>query len=206
MWKWIPISLLALLSACVQWQQVRPYTDFVNAEIKPGDELRIKTRDGATIKLIVLNIRDDRIIGENQTVLLEDISLLEKNSNTPPANPCSPQIPLGCSVPQWATVLHSSQARYQDYFYRSCEQHDYCYRHGAVTYGKSRTACDYDFLQDMQEQCHPDHFVKLALAAGSDDYATCNAVAMEFYLAVQQYGANRFKSTNSTYCEYDGPP
>lgn len=206
MWKCVLLSFLALLSACTQWQQVRPYTDFVNAEIRPGDELRIETRDGARSKFVVLGVRDDRIIGESQTIFLKDIVLLEKNSETPPANPCSPQVPLGCSVPQWAALLHGSQAHYQEHFYPSCEQHDYCYRHGAATYGMSRTSCDYQFLQDMQAQCHPDHIVKLALAASSSDYSTCNAVAMEFYLAVQKYGVNRFKSTASTYCEYDGPP
>jgi hypothetical protein len=29
---------------------------------------------------------------------------------------------------------------------------------------------------------------------------------MEFYVAVQKYGANLFNAHPSTYCEYDGPP
>ena len=205
----VPLLLLifcvVLLSACAQWQQVRPYPDFVAAEIRVGDELRIETRDGQRRELTVYDVQKDRIIGENETILLVDIDQLEKKSNTRPANPCSPQVPLGCSVPGWATAMHSSQSHYQEYFYPSCEQHDYCYRHGAATYGLSQTACDYQFLQDMQDQCHPDNFLKLAMMA-DDDYVLCNAVATEFYLAVQKYGAQRFLSNNSTYCEYDGPP
>lgn len=196
---------LALLSACAQWWQVRPYPDFISAEIKPGDQVRIETSAGVRSKLVVVAVKDDRIIGENQTIMLNDIVLLEKQSKSPPANPCSPQVPLECSVPQWAQVLHDSQTRFKEYFYPSCEQHDYCYRHGAATYGMSQNACDSEFLLNMQAQCHPDDITELLQLTG-DGYATCGAVALEFYLAVQKYGANRFKANTSTYCEYDGPP
>ena len=197
---------LLLLSACAQWWQVRPYADFVRAEIRPGDQLRIETRDGEISKLTVVAVTDDQITGEHETIALTDIVKLEKQSKTPPANPCSPQVPLGCSVPQWATVLHDSQSHYKDYFYPSCEQHDYCYRHGTATYGMGKEACDYRFLQDMQAQCNPDDPMELLLQFGNS-YATCGAVAMEFYLAVQKYGADRFRNAaSSTYCEYDGPP
>lgn len=210
MWKRLTIFLtlalaLTMLSSCAQWWQVRPYTDFVNAEIGPGDKLRIETRDGMRLKLTVSAVRDDRIIGDRQTILLDEIVLLEKQSKTAPANPCSPQLPLGCSLPQWATVLSGTHSRYKDFFYPSCEQHDYCYRHGAATYGMSQNACDHQFLQDMQAQCQPDHLVQAVLQSGMN-YAECSAVAMEFYGAVQKFGANRFSSTTSTYCEYDGPP
>ncbi len=199
------LLLPLVLSACAQWWQVRPYPEFVQAEIEPGDKLRIETRDGLRSKLVVVAVREDRIIGDQQTILLDDIVSLEKHSEVAPANPCSPQLPLGCSVPQWATVLHESQAHYKEYFYPSCEQHDYCYRHGATTYGMTRTTCDYQFLQGMQAQCHPDSLVELFLASGMS-YAECNAVAMEFYQVVQKYGSSRFRSANSSYCEYDGPP
>ena len=197
---------LFLLSACAQWWEVRPYTDFVRAEIRPGDKLRIETRNGEKRKLTVVAVKDDRIVGERQTIALADIEKLEKQSKTSPSNPCSPQVPLGCSVPQWATVLHDSQSHYKEYFYPSCEQHDYCYRHGFATYGMGKEACDYHFLQDMQAQCNPDNLTELLLQSGTS-YTTCGAVAMEFYLAVQKYGADRFNdASSSTYCEYDGPP
>jgi hypothetical protein len=196
---------LVLLSGCAQWWLVRPYSDFVQAEIRPGDKLRIETLDGRQIRMTVTAVRNDRITGDGKTVALAEISRLEKQSKTPPANPCSPQVSLGCSVPQWATMLHSSQAHYMEFFYPSCEQHDYCYRHGLATYGHRKEACDYRFLQDMQDQCNPDNFTEMLLRAG-ESYATCGAVAMEFYLAVQKYGANRYRDNTSTYCEYDGPP
>jgi hypothetical protein len=197
------VFVLLLLPACTQWQQVRPYTDFVKAEIKPGDKVRIETSGGTRSELQVAAVMDDRIIAENRTVLLRDIVQLEKQSKSPPANPCSPQIPLGCSVPDWAKLLHDSQPRFQDHFYPSCEQHDFCYRHGFATYGKSRDACDTEFLSDMQSQCQLDNIVEILLVR---HHLECNAVALEFYTAVQKYGDTRFKFSNSTYCEYDGPP
>jgi hypothetical protein len=137
--------------------------------------------------------------------MLEDIVRLEKRSKTAPANPCSPQIPLGCSLPQWATLLSSTQSQYKDFFYPSCAQHDYCYRHGAATYGMDQHDCDFQFLEDMRAQCHPDNILLLLLESVTN-YTECNALAMEFYQAVQKYGASRFNSTTSTWCEYDGPP
>lgn len=199
------VLILLFLSACTPWWQVRPHTDFVKAEIQAGDQLRVETRDGEHSKFVVVQVEDDRIIGQDQTILLQDIVLLEKQSKNSPANPCSPHKPLGCSVPQWALLLHESQAQYEKFFYPSCEQHDYCYRHGAATYGMSRINCDTEFLRDMQEQCSPRNLMKILL--NFETYSIeCNAVAMEFYQAVQTYGVNRFSSINSTYCEYDGPP
>jgi len=196
---------LLLLSGCAQWWQVRPYSSFVSAEIKPGDEIRVETVDGNEDRFTVVAVHVDRLVTANQTILLDDILRLEKLSKTPPANPCSPQVPLGCSVPEWATWLHTSQARYQEFFYPSCEQHDYCYRHGMVTYGLNQASCDTEFLQNMKNQCHPDDLKKLLLGP-VDDIATCNAVAVEFYVVVQKYGASRFSTSTSTYCEYKGPP
>ena len=69
----------------------------------------------------------------------------------------------------------------------------------------SKDDCDYQFLQDMQAQCQPDNIVDLVLKSG-DNFAACGTVAMEFYLAVQRYGAQRYNTNPSTYCEYDGPP
>lgn len=196
---------LLLLSACAQWWQVRPYPDFVTAEIRQGDTVRVKTRDGQRSKLLVVAVSGDRIIGEDRTVLLDDIETLEKHSEQPPANPCGAGPPLGCSVPQWATVLHESQSRYSEFFYPSCEQHDFCYRHGAATYSKSKNDCDSEFLLDMQDQCNPDNIGELLIQAG-DGYTSCGAVALEFYLAVQKYGGGAFRDSNSTWCAYDGPP
>jgi hypothetical protein len=198
---------MAFLAACAQWWEVRPYPEFVDAEIRPGDTVRIETRNGEQSKLVVVDVRSDRIIGESETILHSDISRLEKHSETPPANPCSPQVPLGCSVPQWAAVLHESQARYSEFFYPSCEQHDYCYRHGEATYGKSKNVCDSEFLLDMQDQCRPDTVKEVFMLQAGNGYTSCGAVALEFYIAVQKYGAGRYRTgAGSTRCEYDGPP
>jgi hypothetical protein len=196
---------LLLLCSCAQWWQVRPYPDFIAAEIKPGDQLRIETNDGSRYKLVVVNVLNDRIAAEDQIVLFSDIVSLEKQSKTSPANACNPKQSLGCSVPEWATWLDDSQSKYRDFFYPSCEQHDYCYRHGAATYGMDRNTCDDNFLNNMQKQCSPANpgtfFLEVNL-----DFAKCNLIAVEFYQIVNKYGAKHFKSAQSSYCEYDGPP
>ena len=197
--------MILLVTACAEWWQVRPYPDFVIAEIQTGDTIRVETVNGESSDFQVVAVEKDRIVVENRTILLSDIVQLEKLSKAPPANPCSPQVPLGCSVPEWAKLMHDSQSRFQDYFYPSCEQHDYCYRHGAATYGKTKNVCDSEFLKDMQAQCKPHDFTSLLVLAG-DHLLECGAVAVEFYLAVQKYGADRYQSAKSTYCEYDGPP
>jgi hypothetical protein len=110
-------------------------------------------------------------------------------------------------VPQWAAVLHESQARYSEFFYPSSEQHDYCYRHGEATYGKSKNVCDSEFLLDMQDQCRPDTVKEVFMLQAGNGYTSCGAVALEFYIAVQKYGAGRYRTgAGSTRCEYDGPP
>jgi len=200
------VAVVVLLTpSCAEWWQVRPYPEFVTAEVKPGDKVRLETIDGESDKFQVSYVRYGSIEGEGRSVLLRDIAKLEKLSKVPPANPCSPQVPLGCSVPDWAQLLHESQRHFQEYFYPSCEQHDYCYRHGAATYGKSKNACDSEFLLDMQAQCNPEDFIDMLALAG-DRQIECAAVTIEFYMAVQKYGVNRYQSAKSTYCEYDGPP
>lgn len=196
---------LFLLYSCAQWWQVRPYPDFISAEIKSGDQLRIETSDGIEHKVVVIHVLNDRIVGENQVVMFNDIVTLEKYSKTSPANACNPSQALGCSLPQWASYLHETQSKYKDYFYPSCEQHDYCYRHGAATYSLSQGSCDSNFLLDMQKQCSPADMGTFLLNVNLD-YAECNTIAMEFYSIVKTYGARHYKSTNSSYCEYDGPP
>ena len=75
----------------------------------------------------------------------------------------------------------------------------------ATTYGQDQASCDRRFLEDMRAQCHPGGLVQLLLQS-DPDYAECNAVAQTFYQAVHKFGATRFRATNSTHCEYDGPP
>jgi len=196
---------LFLLCSCAQWWQVRPYPDFITAEIKAGDQLRIETSDGIKRKVVVVKVLNDRLVGEEQIVLFTDIVTLEKHSKTSPVNACIPSQSLGCSVPQWASLLGDKQSKYKDFFYPSCEQHDYCYRHGAATYGMNQEACDVNFLGNMQDQCSPANMQKFLLEVNMD-YAECNLIAVEFSQVVAAYGANHFKSVQSSYCEYDGPP
>jgi hypothetical protein len=199
------LTCLCLLSACSQWWQVRPYPEFVLAEIKPGDKIRITTKKGLKADLVVIAVDRTQIVGADQSYPLNDIAKLEKRGKSPPANPCSPQKRLECSLPTTVELLHESQSYYKDYFYPSCEQHDYCYRHGNATYGVERVACDRQFLEDMQQQCSPRKLSVFLLDSESNP-AECSAVALAYYQAVSKLGEKNFRTTGSTYCEYDGPP
>lgn len=200
----ILLFFFLLLGSCAHWWQIRPYADFITAEVRPGDRLRIETTDGIRREVIVSIVLNDRIIGEEQVVLFADIVTLEKHSKTSPVNACNPSQSLGCSVPQWVALLDDTQSEYRDFFYPSCEQHDYCYRHGAATYAMDRKACDDNFLGDMEDQCSTER--SKFLPELDVDYAKCSLIASEFYQVVKKYGAAHFKSAKSTYCEYDGPP
>jgi hypothetical protein len=81
---------LLLLCSCAQWWQVRPYPDFISAEIRAGDQLRIETSDGIEHKLLVVKVSNDRITGEGRVILFSDILTLEKHSKTSPFNACNP--------------------------------------------------------------------------------------------------------------------
>jgi len=205
MTRLVLLVTLIFLHSCAQWWQVRPYPDFISAEIRAGDRVRIETSDGVRHKMMVVSVLNDRIVGEDQFVMFNDIVTLEKHSTTSPVNACNSMQSLGCSVPEWATMLNETQSRYRDFFYPSCEQHDFCYRHGAATYSMDRSACDNNFLRNMQEQCSPSNIGTFLLEVNLD-YAKCNTIALQFYMVVSKHGAGHFNSANSSYCEYDGPP
>ena len=174
-------------------------------EIAAGDQIRIVKVDGSKTRMTVESVGSSEISGQHQTVMLKDILSLEKYAKQAAANPCSPGIPLGCSVPRAITLLSSSQGTYEKFFYPSCEQHDYCYRHGAATYGEDKESCDEQFLEDLEDQCSPDSFTS-ALLQSDQNFGECSATAIAYYHSVRQYGAKRFSGASSTYCEYDGPP
>jgi len=202
--------VLLCLSGCGQWWNVRPYVDFVRAEIKPQDRVKIKTTIGRefemTITLVQGNEIEGKVDGQPERIRLKDITHLQKYARVPPANPCSPEVPLGCTVPKIVTLGISWQRNIQAFFYPSCEQHDYCYRHGAATYGEDQESCDRQFFESLKNQCKPSSALQAWLRF-EVNYLECNSSAVAYYEAVQKRGSTRFSGLGkSTYCEYEGPP
>ena len=50
-------------------------------EIKPGDKVRVITKDSQEHEFKVVEVTDEAIVGENQTIMFSDISNLEEVSS-----------------------------------------------------------------------------------------------------------------------------
>lgn len=125
-----------------------------------------------------------------------------------PPGKCGAGEPLDCSIPWLAKVIEphhwimGGSANNPGVFSEACKRHDYCYRHGFLTYGKSKGDCDTDFLKDMSAVCaHP---VASILTAGVST-GVCNTVAAEMFTAVQTLGGKQFRKEGGSVCEYERP-
>lgn len=201
---------IGCLVACAPTHTVKPLPNFVKVALMPGDRVTVTTHDGATHKFVITEIGGNTLSGDNVQFALQDIASLKKHAWTRPESPCGGEKSLGCSVPFLVNVASKSHSRYGKKFYDACAQHDYCYRHGAASYGLDRDTCDDEFLANMQNTCPS--------AAGTtigkvfevfddsvDSRQTCLSVADDFYSAVRRYGEEKFLTASSTYCEYNGP-
>lgn len=207
----VAFVMVLALGACTPMHTVKPLPDFVSVGLEPGDRIQITTRSGDTREVVVAEIQRDRIVGEDQEYLLEDLVSIKKAAWERPESPCGAGKPLGCSVPWLVSLASEAHGHYKEKFYDACADHDYCYRHGHASYGLDRKACDDAFLDDMRALCPSgaaSGFGKVleAFDDSVDSRQTCETVANDFYHAVRRYGAERFETTLSTYCEYDGPP
>jgi len=170
----------------------------------------VTTKQGTRQIFVITEIQHDVLIGPNARVFLADLVDIKKHGGERPPSPCGGDEPLGCSVP-WLIALASDDHRvYEGSFYDACAQHDYCYRHGFASYGRDRDACDREFLEDMLALCPKEatsSFGKIveALDETTGGRRTCAEMANQFHAAVRQFGEDRFKTTGSSYCEYDGP-
>ncbi|MFK8016531.1 MAG: hypothetical protein AB8G17_13950 [Gammaproteobacteria bacterium] len=200
-----------LLTACAPTlHTVKPLPNFVEVGLQRGDKVTVTTKQGTRQTFVITKIQDDVLIGPDARVSLADLVDIKKHAGERPASPCGGAEPLGCSVP-WLIALASDDHRvYGDSFYDACAQHDYCYRHGFASYGRDRDACDREFLEDMLGLCPQaatSSFGKIVEAF--DDTAegrrTCVEMANQFHAAVRRFGEDRFETTGSSYCEYDGP-
>ena len=190
---------------------VKPLPIFVKVGIAPGDKVTVVTRNGETAEFVVQEVHEDRLTGEGAEYLLRDLVSLKKQAWERPASPCGGEAPLGCSVPWIIALTSEPHGHYQNVFYDACAQHDYCYRHGFASYGVSRAECDEAFLVDMKNLCPKPanggvgKFLE-AIDDSVESRRTCESVADDYYNVVKRYGEDRFLTSTSTYCEYNGPP
>lgn len=206
------LSILAVGAACsTQTHVVRPLPNFVTTAIEPGDTVIVTTHSHETVEFVVTAVSETALHGAERQIELTDIAELRKVSRERPPSPCGGEEALGCSVPLLVALASKEHAHYRNKFFAACETHDYCYRHGASTYGLDREFCDDEFLQNMQESCprSRDSTIGTILEVMNDSVdsrTTCLRVAADFHLAARDFGEKHYQVGTSTYCEYNGPP
>lgn len=115
---------------------------------------------------------------------------------------CLPATNVDCST-GWLNALPPVAVGHE-VFATACRGHDFCYRYGNTTYGKSRYQCDTEFRSRMRDRCSGLSITDLLTLGVSK--ANCYAGSEVFYNFVRQLGASSFRTgANSNLCEYDGP-
>ena len=180
--------------------EILPRPDHIRVGVEPGDRLEIETRDGQELKMVVVEVRGTTIVGEESTVDFADVAVIAKRSWTAPAHPCGAGEPVGCSIPEVVLVLSEDYERQAEKFRPACISHDFCYRHGAATYGETRVSCDDRFLVDLRASCRTMGVLSIL---DTKEFGICQGAALQTFNAVRRYGEPHFKATgSSTYCEY----
>ena len=202
----LTLCALAACSNIAPMKDVRPEPNFIAAAIEPDHEVRIETVDGQEVEFVVATVESDALVStDGQRIEFEEIQAIAFRSWEDPTHPCGGGQPVGCSMPELLGEI-GYYKEYRSKFHKSCEQHDYCYRHGRATYGLFQKDCDDRFYTDMLGQCGGGGGILGILDAVGDPtaQAKCRLAADQFYAAVQRYGAKAFRTSSSTYCAYDG--
>jgi len=69
-----------ITASCASYVKVHPEPVNIQSILKQGDTVKIVTKDNREIEFVVVEVSDEAIIGENETVLFTDISKLEEMS------------------------------------------------------------------------------------------------------------------------------
>lgn len=107
---------------------------------------------------------------------------------------------LNCSIPQEHALfkLDSKEFPPSLQFRQACVYHDYCYRHGAATYGYQQVDCDFKLLE---------HSYRLCRMIAPTDTQACLANARVVLAGVRAGGAGSFQEgARSSYFEFDPMP
>jgi len=75
------LLILAMIStSCASYVKVHPEPVNIQSVVEPGDTVKMVTKDNREIEFVVVEVSDEAIIGENETVYFRDISKLEEMS------------------------------------------------------------------------------------------------------------------------------
>ncbi len=174
-------------------------SEYIEAGVQVGDTLEITMTDGEEKTIEVTGLRMDAIETPEGDMSISKIQKIVKRSWTEPAHPCGANEPVGCSIPE--VLLLSEQYKEQaDKFDPACVTHDFCYRHGAITYGVTREECDTEFLARMKKTCGGYRGLGLL---DLEQYSMCHTAAQQTYNVVRLKGEPHFRTSTSSYCEYE---
>jgi len=208
------LSLLTMLVAACSTTEtfpVRPLPNFAKVAIQPGDTVIVTTHGHEDIEFIVTEVTETSLHSADREIGFIEIAELHKVGSERSPSPCGGGEPLGCSLPLLVSLASKEHNHYKEKFYGACEQHDYCYRHGARTYALDRYYCDQEFLHNMQQSCPRGSSstfgsVIEAMNDSLDSRNVCMQVASDFHMVVRDFGEKKFQTRGSSYCEYNGPP
>ena len=72
---------LSLISAsCASHTLVNPEPVNIQSNIKPGDTVKIVTKDNEETSFVVVEVTEEAIVGESETVLFADITELQEQT------------------------------------------------------------------------------------------------------------------------------
>jgi len=74
------LMVAMIATSCASYVKVHPEPINIQSVVKPGDTVKMVTKDNREIEFVVVEVSDEAIIGENETVNFRDISKLEEMS------------------------------------------------------------------------------------------------------------------------------
>jgi len=76
----IILVLSFILASCASHTAVYPDPVNIQSVIKPGDTVKVVTKDNQETEFVVKEVTDEAIVGENQKVLFTDIEKLQEQT------------------------------------------------------------------------------------------------------------------------------
>lgn len=81
--KLLPVMFLIVplvFASCASHTAVYPEPVNIQSNIQPGDTVKIVTKDNEETEFVVVEVTDEAIVGESQTVAFTNITILEKQT------------------------------------------------------------------------------------------------------------------------------
>jgi hypothetical protein len=149
--------------------------------------LAVQRENGAWSRQWVTPTHDDHPLRDPLTI------------NVTMTGKCGLGEPVDCSCPQLVNFVAPHTNISSSLFAPACVRHDYCYRHGHLTYNMSKSDCDNEFLAGMMKICANPGPILFPGGVGA-----CQQWASEYFTAVKLAGGSSYRP-NGAVCPYKSP-